>query len=177
MIDLTYPINESLKTYPGDPKVVLKQIAHLKEDGYNDYLLTINMHTGTHIDGINHMRIAPLISEIPLERFIGVGRLIDEDFSYDNEEVLIVNTNKHLTEAFVDKISSYPLKFIVVPINSIDAHPYELHQKLFEKGIMIVENAYNLEALQKGELYKIYAIPLNIEADSSLIRLFAKSLK
>ena len=176
MIDLTKVINTSLETYPGDPKVSLKQISTL-ENGYNDYLLSINMHTGTHIDGINHMLKGPLISDIPLDRFIGKGRLIDEDFTYQGEEVLIINTVHPLSKDFVDKLCQYPLKFIVVPINSVDTYPYDLHKTLFKHHIMIVENATNLDQLSQGVWYDIYAIPLKIEADSSLIRLFAKVLK
>ena len=176
MIDLTKVINESLETYPGDPKVSLKQISTLSA-GYNDYQLSINMHTGTHIDGINHMIKGPLISDIPLDRFIGKGRLIDEDFIYQDEEVFIINTDTYLSSLFVDKICSYPIKFIVLPINSVDAYPYDLHKRLFSHRIMIVENAANLDLLSKDNLYEVYAIPLKIEADSSLIRLFAKVIK
>lgn len=177
MIDLTKTINNDLDTYPGDPKVSLSQIKFLKHDGYNDYLLQINMHTGTHIDGINHMKEGKKISDISLEHFIGVGKVIEERFMYQNEEVLIIPTKDVLSESLVKAILRYPIKYIVIEGNSIDESPYKFHHMLFEKGIMIVENAANLSLLEKDVEYLVYAIPLKIESDSSPIRLFAQKIK
>lgn len=177
MIDLTKRINADLATYKDDPKVSLKHIKTIKKDGYNDYLLTMNMHTGTHIDGINHMKDFALISDIPLNNFKGVGRIVDDKFIYNNETVLIFQSLSYLTEKLIDTLAIYSIKFIVTEENSVDEAPYPLHHKLFENNIMIVENACNLAQLDANKTYMIYAMPLKIDSDSSPVRLFAEEIK
>lgn len=178
-IDLTKTIYHQMENYKDDPMVTLTQIKHLKEDGYNDYVLSINMHSGTHIDGINHMKPHQTIDYESLENLIGIGRKVNPlDFVYNGEEVLIIETNgQYLPESFIEKVVIHPIKFIVIDSESPDDYPYHIHHKLFSHHILIVENAMNLDKLKNDVLYKVYAIPLKIKSDSSPIRLFAEALK
>lgn len=176
IVDLTKTIQDKMSGFPGDPIVSLEQIKHFIKDGYNDYLLTTNMHTGTHIDGLNHMGNAPLMSEIDITQFMGIGRVVDPlNYIYQGEDVAVIECHGHyLEENFIRQLMEHPLKFIVIDNDSVDGKPYFLHKLLFSKGIYIVENAINLNRLPKGSFFEIFAIPLKIESDSSPVRLFAK---
>ena len=176
IVDLTKTIKDKMTGYPEDPILSLKQIKHFIKDGYNDYLLKMNMHTGTHIDGLNHMGSGSLMSEIELTKFMGTARVVDPlNYTYQGEEVAVIECHGHyLEENFVRQLIEHPLKFIVIDNDSVDMAPYFLHKLLFNKGIYIVENAINLDRLPKDSFFDIFAIPLKIESDSSPIRLFAK---
>ncbi len=176
IVDLTRTIKDKMPGFHGDPNLTLEQIRFLAKDGYNDYLLTTNMHKGTHIDGLSHMSNNKLMSEYDLNQFIGKARLVDcSNYHYQGEEVVVIKCEGHyLEESFVRKLIEYPIKFIVIDNDSVDEAPYFLHKLLFNKGILIVENAINLDKLPKDKEFKIFAIPLKIESDSSPVRLFAK---
>ncbi|MDD2575188.1 MAG: cyclase family protein [Acholeplasmataceae bacterium] len=176
IVDLTKTIKDKMSGFPGDPVVRLEQIKHFIKDGYNDYLLTTNMHTGTHIDGLNHMGNGPLINDIDLTQFMGIGRVADPlNYIYQGEDVVVIECHGHyLEENFIRQLIEHPLKFIVIDNDSVDTKPYFLHKLLFSKQIYIVENAINLNRLPKDTSFEIFAIPLKIESDSSPVRLFAK---
>lgn len=178
-IDLTKTMYHHMKNHQDDPLVTLTQIKHLNKDGYNDYLLSTNMHSGTHIDGINHMKDHQTIDHEPLENLIGIGKKVNQnDYKYSGEEVLMIETNQtYLSESFIDKVIMHPIKFIVIDSESPDDYPYDIHHRLLSHHILIVENATNLDKLKEGVSYKVYAIPLKIKSDSSPIRLFAEALK
>ncbi len=175
IIDLSLEITHLMPNHEDDPKLSLTQIKTIKKDGYNDYYLKTNMHTSTHIDGINHMIKGEKISELDLSNFIGVDRKVNLE-KYENltEEIVVIETKgKTLNEAIINDIIKYKIKYIVTDHFTIDDPPYKLHKKLFSHGIMIVENAVNLDKLPFNKLFMVYAIPLKIKADSSLVRLFA----
>lgn len=177
IIDLSKTINERTKTYVGDPKIKLTQIASIKDEGYNNYELLINMHAGTHVDGPYHMDNSKgFISEYGLEHFCGKARLVYPSIPYVNEgeEIVVIDIiGTVLSEEFVSQLINNNIKMIVVNDETIERPPYFIHKKLFKHSIMIVENAVNLDALKSYSMFDIFAIPLKIEADSSPIRLFA----
>jgi len=55
IIDLTHTISEYMTVYPGSDKPVLRTIATIPVNGYNEHSLTIFTHTGTHIDAPAHI--------------------------------------------------------------------------------------------------------------------------
>jgi kynurenine formamidase len=56
---------------------------------------------------------------------------------------------------------------------SPDKEPYPFHKLLLENNILILENLTNLDMLI-GKNFKIFAFPLNIHADSSILRAVAR---
>lgn len=178
LIDLSLVINNELKPYQGDPKVHLEKIASMEKDGYINYRLDINMHAGTHIDGPLHMDGSKRhISSYALDRFYGRARLVNPKEPYVNkgEQIVVVKmTEKSLSELFIQEIIKAKISMVVVDKDSIDEAPYLLHKKLFAHNIFIVENAVNLNLLEKYPSFMIYAMPLKIDADSSPVRLFAQ---
>ncbi|CCV66438.1 MAG: cyclase family protein [Paracholeplasma sp.] len=178
LIDLSLVINNELKSYPGDPRVKLQQIASIEKDGFNNYELSINMHAGTHIDGPKHMDGSKKnICDYALDRFHGKARIVNpkEPYQPKGEQIVVIPMkNQTLSEGFIKELIRSKINLIVIDKDSIDEAPYPLHKLLFKNNVFIVENAVNLHLLEKYPSFTIFAIPLKIEADSSLIRLFAQ---
>ena len=177
IIDLTKTIADGMPVYEGDPQVSLTKIADINHDGYQNYQLNVNMHAGTHVDGLAHMLAhKPLISEYPLDRFIGRARYVTDELPYINlgESIVVVKMAlETLNPSFVDAIIKANIKMVVTDKESVDQSPYLTHKKLFSSDIMIVENALDIDRLKTIQSFTLYAIPLKVSADSAPVRLFA----
>ncbi len=57
---------------------------------------------------------------------------------------------------------------------SPDHEPYPMHQILLRNNILILENLTNLNLLLSEPVFEIFAFPLKINADSSLVRVVAR---
>jgi kynurenine formamidase len=201
LIDLTRTIKDLMPVYPGDDETRLFQTRQLEEDKYNNHKLETGMHAGTHIDGPMHLiKINKYISQLPLENFIGNGCILDgretniitykkeyEDKIKLNDIVLICTgqASKYSTSAYY---TDYPvidnslaellvkkkIKILGVDSPSPDNYPFNIHKLLLGNGIMIIENLMNLEKLLNWDRFEIIALPLKIEADSSILRVVAR---
>ncbi|CAB1078534.1 Metal-dependent hydrolase [Olavius algarvensis Delta 1 endosymbiont] len=78
IIDLSHTIHNDIQIYPGDPVPSIgRGLTHEKDYCHVD-VLTLGSHTGTHIDAPYHfLKDGKKIDEIPVQRFVGVGVLVD----------------------------------------------------------------------------------------------------
>jgi arylformamidase len=77
-LDLTMPFSEKTIPVPGHPCPRLEPLTTLEEDGVRNTLMTISIHTGTHIDAPSHfIEDGASIDEIPIERFRRPGVRLD----------------------------------------------------------------------------------------------------
>jgi len=78
VIDLSHTIHDQIQVYPGDPQPSIKRgLTHEKDYCHVD-VLTLGSHTGTHIDAPFHfLKDGKKIDELPAQRFVGDGVLID----------------------------------------------------------------------------------------------------
>ena len=78
IIDLSHTIHNDIQIYPGDPvPSISRGLIHEKDYCHVD-VLTLGSHTGTHIDAPYHfLARGEKIDELPVERFVGEGVLID----------------------------------------------------------------------------------------------------
>ena len=77
-VDLTMPFSEKTIPVPGHPCPRLEPLTTLEEDGVRNTLMTISIHTGTHIDAPSHfIEDGASIDEIPIERFRRPGARLD----------------------------------------------------------------------------------------------------
>ncbi len=86
-IDLSWPISNGMPVYPGDSAVQLIDMNVGKKDVvYEQYVLNMSLHAGTHIDGPAHVRAdskknmttrVTYISDISLDRCAGNGCILD----------------------------------------------------------------------------------------------------
>lgn len=201
LIDLSHAIEDGMPAYPGDPDTRLVQSKHYAKDYYNNHMLSINMHAGTHIDGPMHLTEREIyINEFPLDRFIGEGCLLDVsgetviDYKAEYEEkvkpnsIVILHTghSEHygkpnyfteypsLTLAFAKLLVRKGVKMVGLDTPSPDYEPFEVHKYLFEHNVLIIENLTNVDQLLQVGPFEIIALPLRIKADSSIARVVAK---
>lgn len=202
-IDLTHTLNANIAVFPGDDPIQLDHVKTLESDGFNNYRLSTGMHVGTHIDGPMHMTSDPrMICKLPLEQFAGKGVLIDvrrekriefrEEFRtlIQPDDIVVFysgldiyfGTPKYFTEYpdFTEKMARFlvaqKVKMIAIDWVSPDHHPYPIHDILFKSNILILENLTKVHHLLHATNFEIYAFPLKVEADSSIVRAVAKIL-
>lgn len=204
LIDLTHTIVDRLPVYPGDDETGLRQTKFIDKDKYNSHRLEISVHAGTHIDSPMHfLNTKRYISELPLETFIGEGCLLDvrgqkeigmkeeyDSLVKENSIVLLYTgmdeffgqkeyyeNQPVLTMEFAEFLAEKKIKIAGMDFISPDRYPFDIHKKLFTNNILIIENLTNLGELLKLKKYEIIALPLKINADSSILRVVAKEIE
>ena len=172
----------------------------MDKDKYVNYRLEIGMHSGTHIDTPMHLTDRETyINEIPIERFVGRGVLLDvrneDPIKFKNEYADIVDDNaivllftshsdkygtkeyyteqpvidNTLAEFFVRK----NIKMLGMDLPSPDNYPFEIHKILFDNNILIIENLTNLSELMDVKDFEVLAPPLRIRAEAAMARVIA----
>lgn len=191
-IDLSILLTKDTPIFPGEPNIIFKKHANIKENTYNEHQITINTHFGTHMDFPYHMiDDGKKSSDFKLENFIGKGKVIninnpDLD-SIEDEDVFLLysehiekgidnlfNDLPVLDENLVDFLITKKPKMLLLDIPTPDKFPYPIHKKILGNDILIVENVSNMKLLIDKK-FKVYAIPLNFEEfDGSPCRVFAE---
>ncbi|EIC06005.1 cyclase family protein, partial [Acetivibrio thermocellus YS] len=75
---------------------------------------------------------------------------------------------------FAEFMVERKIKILGMDTPSPDKPPFPVHRLLLKNEIFILENLANLEALLDVEKFEVIALPLNIKADSSILRVVAK---
>lgn len=76
--DLSYTIGPDTMAYPGTEKPKLKVMNTVETDGFQETLISIFSHAGTHMDAPAHMIIgAPYLDTLPMDRFCGKAYVMD----------------------------------------------------------------------------------------------------
>mgnify|MGYP004716085611 FL=1 len=191
-IDLSILLTKDTPVFPGEPNIIFKKHANIKENTYNEHQITINTHFGTHMDFPYHMiDDGKKSSDFKLENFIGKGKVIninnpDLD-SIEDEDVFLLysehiekgidnlfNDVPVLDENLIDFLITKKPKMLLLDIPTPDKFPYPIHKKILGNDILIVENVCNMKLLIDKK-FKVYAIPLNFEEfDGSPCRVFAE---
>jgi kynurenine formamidase len=201
LIDLTHTIHSNIAVFPGDDPIQLDQVRTLESNGYNSFRLATGMHIGTHIDGPNHMTSdTRMMADFPLEMFTGAGVLIDvreekriafrESFRSTIQPESIVlfysGLDQHfgepsyftaypdITEELARFLADQHVKIVGFDWPSPDHAPYSIHEIFFKSNVLILENLTNLDQLLHATNFDVFAFPLNIEADSSIVRAVAR---
>jgi arylformamidase len=88
IIDLSHTIHDEIQIFPGDPVPSIKRgLTHEKDYCHVD-ILTLGSHTGTHIDAPFHfLKKGKKIDELPVQRFVGHGVLIDASAKSDRDVI------------------------------------------------------------------------------------------
>jgi kynurenine formamidase len=79
-----------------------------------------------------------------------------------------------MTEELACFLTDQHVKIIGLDWVSPDHEPYPIHDILFKGSVMILENLTNLGHLLNETRFEVFAFPLKIEADSSIVRVVAK---
>jgi kynurenine formamidase len=203
-IDLSLPITNLMPVYPGDEPLHLLKVNDLKLDGFNNFRLTTNMHTGTHIDGLMHLtQSEKFLSDIPLEQCVGIGCILNaagkNNIPLTTEYELLVQSQSIVLlytgmsrlfgreEYFIDHPTvsrelaqlfvKRKVKMVCVDSPSPDRHPFDIHKMLLGNNVLIAENLTNIDKLLSVKNFEVIALPLKIHADSSPARIVARKLE
>jgi arylformamidase len=142
IIDLTYPIEEGMITFPAPwhPVVEITQLGHQELEGRQTTKITLGSHTGTHMDAPLHFFKKGLsIDNIPLAGLIGPTSIIDFSNLKQNEPVTVsMLKNIGCTERMIFKFGwgKYwnSMKFYRgYPYISLEAAAY-----LVEQGVKLI---------------------------------------
>lgn len=78
LVDLTMPFSPQTVPVPGHPCPAFEPLHRLERDGVRNTIMTMSLHTGTHIDAPSHfIADGASIDEIPIDRFRRPGVRID----------------------------------------------------------------------------------------------------
>ena len=79
VIDLTLPLTEQTRIYPGDPEISVKPFIRIEDAGYNVHQVSLGSHTGTHLDPPAHFLNAGArsVGGVDPNLLVGRGLLID----------------------------------------------------------------------------------------------------
>lgn len=201
LIDLTHTIHQNIPVYPGDEKVQLEQVKNIDRDGYTNFRLSAEVHSGTHVDGPLHLISDGMsMSELGPEQFTGKGVLIDirgekriamkesfRELSFSERIVLFYSgfdqyfdqpeyftAHPVISDELAVFLAEQKVKMIGIDWPSPDHYPYPIHQILLKNNILILENLTSLGQLVHESDFEVFAFPLKIEADSSLVRVIAR---
>jgi arylformamidase len=201
LIDLSVSLNESTPVYPGDPETKITTAGILDQNGYQDHLVCMGTHVGTHMDAPSHMIAGGKnLNEFELSRFSGRGIHIPVESTFDIEALKqagllegdIVLFDTRLSDKYYspEYFTNYPAmsediaQYLIdsrVSVVGVDAcsvdnqEGFPIHKKLLGSNILIVENLTNLSLLE-GKQFKVYAFPIKLEIDGAPVRVVAETL-
>ncbi len=199
-IDLTHTIKHQMPKTDGDFGVRLQRIKDRSLHGYEDHILTMNMHTGTHIDLPGHFLDCPkTLRDMPLDKCIfealkftyegtdtvpilpgmetlkkGMAVVIATGFDRYYFEVSTAHKHPLLSQALINFLVNKGIGLIALDTPSPDVAPYQAHTALLAHNIPIIENLKNAVKLPENTPFTLYAIPLKIATSASPVRVFAK---
>jgi len=196
--DISMTIENHMKVYKDkdENRPNLEAVKNIKNNQSNESRLTINLHTGTHIDAplhmldngksIDEMDIEPLITKCKVIDFTNVEKSLGKELLKQSniekgEFVLFKTTNSMKTKfnpefIYLDKSGAKFLKKIGVKGIGTDGlgiernqPKHETHKILLENNIYILEGLV-LNLVEEGD-YTLIALPLKIKgADASPVR-------
>ncbi len=188
LIDITVPLKENTKVYPGDPEFKLKQIFTVEKDGFNLCSLSLGTHTGTHIDAPLHFfNTKESIADLDLKYLITNSLVADVSGLNSIDEKFIsglklkgINSilfktngkNIYLTQSGAEYLKN--TEILIAGTENIDIEDetnsnFPVHKTLLLNKTLILENI-DLSHVKPGN-YKLYCFPLKIEnADGSPVR-------
>lgn len=202
VIDISYTISNNTPVYPNDKCVSLQQIKILDKDCYNAFYLQTGLHAGTHVDIPMHLLQDDVtVDLISISKFIGNGVLLDvrgekiisykpkyEELICEDDIVLLFTGFCNLFDDHIKYYNDYPvidkelsglfiakkIKMLGMDTPAPDKIPFTIHKQLLQHSIIILENLTNLEALLNIPRFEIFAVPLKLQAEASLVRAFVK---
>ncbi len=200
-IDLSHRLSSETPVFPSDTPVSVTQNKRTAEDGYNNHIISMSVHTGTHLDTPLHYFSRPLhVADFPVDQFCGPAKVFDcigidpiqltpaMQQQIQTGDIVLFRTGFDLfwgtdkyyadypvvDDTVADFLISKGIKIVGVDAAGPDKSPYPLHKKFFESDICLLENLCNLDKLLEKETIELFAFPLKLLADSSPVRAVAR---
>lgn len=200
--DISMKINETMMVYKdkAEKKIKRKIIMDYERGESYESEITMNIHTGTHVDAPLHMIAGgKSIDQCPLDLFYGKvlvvdathleGPLLPEQFTMEQWEYydyLLFKTKNsydetfnpdfvYLSSALAEVLVDLGLKGVGLDALSIEqsANHHRTHHVLLANEVVILEGL-RLKAIQAGE-YELFCFPILIEgAEGAFVRAVLK---
>lgn len=201
IIDLSHVFDAAVPVYPGDPAPTFRQFSDVSTGGCELTEVTTVLHAATHIDSPRHMlQEGAGIAEIPVERFLGRGVLIDardravidadllNGRAMQQGDIVLLMSGKskryrmpdyftdtpEVTTLFARALIEAGVGMLGIDFPSPDRPPYPVHRLLLENRVLIMENLTNLEALLEAERFEVIALPVRFAAEAAPARVIAR---
>ena len=110
-------------------------------------------------------------TSIPEASVVLFHSALDKKFSEPDYFIAYPDISEDLAVFLAEK----RVKIIGLDWASPDHHPYPIHEILLKNNILILENLTNLDQLLEISEFEVFAFPLKIEADSSPVRVVART--
>ena len=188
--DISMTINEEMMVYKNriEKKPIIKQVNFFEKQGNYESVLSMNLHTGTHIDYPLHMLKDGLTSESEnLEALVGKVKVFDllevndhigidnlKDLNIEENDFILFKTKNSLKDTFdfnfifLDESGAKYLSDKKIRGVGIDALGIEraqannpTHKILLSNNIIILEGL-RLKEIKEDE-YEMYCLPLKID--------------
>lgn len=188
--DVSMLIHEEMQVYKNkdEKKPVFKSINHLSEGGSYETLLTMNLHTGTHIDYPLHMIkdgetsnvevIGDFLTQchvFDLTQVNGKIEIVDlEKYDINEGDFILLKTKNSLTDDFLFDftylgaeaalyLASIGIKGVGIDGLGIERNQpkHPTHHELLSKGIIIIEGLRLKDIAEKS--YEMICLPLKIK--------------
>jgi arylformamidase len=190
IIDISWPITPTMTAYKDTTSVTFTELHTFEKDGVRKTLMTLDSHTGTHVDAPSHFLAQGKTSEaVPLEQLIGNCVVIDMTFveeaitaddleEYDLEgcDIILFKTRNsaHAVTApfntsfvYLDASAATYLAELGVQAVGIDYlgiernNPnHETHRILMDAGVAIIEGLRLADAQE--DAYFFVCLPLAV---------------
>ena len=200
IVDLSVVVNESTPVYPGDPTLKIEPAGLFEPDGWNDHIVSIPTHVGTHIDAPLHMLSdGKSLGQFPIEQFVGRGILVEvgKEFSLkavqqsgiQAGDIVLFHTGMSssyhdpsyyetypvMSEEIAQYLVARQVKMVGVDAGNVDnADGFPIHKILLAGGVLIIENLTNLEQLVDRE-FNVSALPIKLDLDGAPARVIAET--
>ncbi|MBE6479832.1 MAG: cyclase family protein [Olsenella sp.] len=78
VIDLTHTITQDMPVFPGTDQPSIRGYATVPTDGFRECMITLDSHTGTHMDSPAHaIADGDTLDLLPAEQFLGKATIVD----------------------------------------------------------------------------------------------------
>jgi arylformamidase len=191
IIDISWPISPKMTTYKDSKTVIFSPIKEFEQYSVRDSDITLNTHTGTHVDAPAHyLKNGKKTEEMPLKSLVGSCQILDftnvaekitgQDLSVKtiSEKIVLLKTKNSTVPVcgpfkknFV-YLSSSGAKFLAdqnvktVGIDSLGIErnqpEHETHKILLDQEILIVEGL-RLQHVEANKTYFFCCLPLMIQ--------------
>jgi len=126
IIDISWPVSQDTTEYKDRKTILFKQNKIFEKDGARDSQITMNSHTGTHVDAPNHfLKDGKSVDQVSLHSCIGPCKVLD--FTDVQDAVARSDLQKH--EICKDDIILLKTKNSFLPVTG----PFE-KEFIFLKG-------------------------------------------
>lgn len=204
LYDITRTITPAMAVWPGDTAYSHRWLGRLERgDSVNLATITLSIHTGTHVDAPLHfLADAPTITEVALENYIGVARVVEidatgplapEDFAhvdFTGVERLLIKTpgSQRADDEWRDEYAWLSVEAAALlvqkgirlfgtdspSVDEVNSKTLDAHKVLGRGNVLILENI-QLSEVAPGD-YELIALPLKLPVEGSPVRAILRTI-